>query len=547
MLAKEKISGRNVAIKKLNITHKERQISIIHETRILSSFYHPNIITYHHAFEADSQIHLVMEYCDGGTLQSKIQTSPCTTQEAISIVLMIANAINVVHEKNIIHHDIKPANILLTSQGVVKVGDFGIANTGGGTRFYMPPEAFSKNINNEDGRRIDVYALGVTFIELLTGKNPFRLSNVTELIEVHKQKLYGIEYLPVWLREVVEKAVNPDALERYQNMASFCLDLEQRNIPNVITRKVIESGKVAEKIEKHIKRRNWGLAKGSIEYAMDKLSSHPQILFQAGKYYQLNNNLIQAKKLFEVIKKKTTLINLDKELGWIYLQEERYAEATRLFSEYIQLSPADAEAYNLLLECYYRSGQLDLGLELSKVMYKNFPKHTCFKLNYALFHMLLKHKKPKSLLTHISKHPVFVYNQSVFTEKQSTYSSTGRPDIKTKLFFSDYNLIEGFNSNEYLEIKLNGESVFLGPQMIIAIGRSGFSCNDIELTGNMVSRRHCLIFNAMKNVWVYDLNSFCGTYIDDEKINRKTLIHGKARLVIGENELIIKSDKRKLL
>ena len=151
------------------------------EARAAASLEHPNICTVHEIGEAhDGQLYIVMGCYDGETLDKRIAAGPLAVEEAIRIALEVARGLAKAHERRIVHRDVKPANIMITSDGLVKILDFGIAKlsdpsvtqTAGviGTLAYMSPEqAFGEIVD----ARADIWALGVVFHEMLTGRRPF--------------------------------------------------------------------------------------------------------------------------------------------------------------------------------------------------------------------------------------------------------------------------------------------------------------------------------------------------------------------------------------
>lgn len=548
ILARETLSQRLVAIKKLRIEDIQQQDEIIRETMILARFSHPNIVTYYHAFKESGLVNLVMEYCPMGSLLGRINNKPLPILEALTTTINIAKAMEVVHGEGIIHHDIKPANLLLDNENNIKICDFGIANKGGGTVGYLAPEYYSDANHDIDRVKLDVYALGTTFLEMLLGEYPFNAFKKEEILDndVQRQFLNGF---PNWLKDIVIRSIHPDPEKRYASMKVFYQQLEQRNIPNLITKKVIETGKVADEIERLIKRKKWGEAEGKIRYGITNMTTHPKLLYQAGRFFMKKNNLPKAKSFFEVIKKKSTIINIDKELGWILLQENKFSDAISCFSDYIQLNPIDQEAYNLLLECYYRSVQYEIGFELAEIFRKNFPKQLCFMLNAALFAMLMKKelKEELSYYSEIKNNALLFYNESVFTEKHPTWDPKGIPKLESKLLFCDYSFTNNAKINNRLEISLNDEIIDTHTGPIITLGREGYTCNDIQLEGSNISRRHCLIFNSLNNVWLFDLDSYLGTFVEGAKIQNKIMIYGKTNIKIGNNLLTVNSDNRMLV
>ena len=172
-LAKEDVSGKPVAIKELNSGQGIAQDSIIREIKAISAFYRPHIVAYHTNFSQNGKLYLVMEYCAQGDLWKAYKAEKLSGQEVLSSLKSVADEMAYLHDQGIIHRDIKPQNLLLSDDRKVKITDFGIANTLGGTMAYLSPEAFSENRDTRNDPRVDIYALGVTMMELLTGFNPF--------------------------------------------------------------------------------------------------------------------------------------------------------------------------------------------------------------------------------------------------------------------------------------------------------------------------------------------------------------------------------------
>lgn len=191
-LAEDNI-GRKVAIKELNrsLTEMPDFIDRFHnEAKLLGQLSHSNIVGLYSFFEQDGRYYMVMEYAKGRTLKEVIkQTGPIPEGRAIYVVMQILNALNYAHKKNIIHRDIKPSNIILDSTDGVKILDFGIAKIMGergltqtgqqlGTVTYMSPEQV--RAEKEIDGRTDIYSLGVTFFEMLSGRTPYDLNTESD-------------------------------------------------------------------------------------------------------------------------------------------------------------------------------------------------------------------------------------------------------------------------------------------------------------------------------------------------------------------------------
>jgi serine/threonine protein kinase len=147
-----------------------------------ASISHPNIVNIYDVGQENDVHYIVMEYVDGKTLKDIIrQNAPLQVEQALDIAIMVCDGVHHAHEKGIIHRDIKPHNILITEQGMVKVADFGIAqavssgtitygnNIVGSVHYISPEQARGEAIN----RTTDIYSIGCIIYEMLTGKVPF--------------------------------------------------------------------------------------------------------------------------------------------------------------------------------------------------------------------------------------------------------------------------------------------------------------------------------------------------------------------------------------
>ncbi len=183
--ARDERLDRDVALKFLPphmSTDEAAKKRFLVEARAAASLEHPNICTVHEIGETtDGQLYIVMGCYEGQTLDVRIASGPMTPGEAIRIACELARGLAKAHDRRIVHRDVKPANIMLTNDGLVKILDFGIAKLADrnvtqsigviGTLAYMSPEqAFGEAVDS----RADVWALGVVLYEMLTGQRPFR-------------------------------------------------------------------------------------------------------------------------------------------------------------------------------------------------------------------------------------------------------------------------------------------------------------------------------------------------------------------------------------
>lgn len=207
--------------------------------RAAAALRRPNLTLLHHADLVDGVPYLVMEYVDGPTAAELLRRlGPLAPSAALEILTPVATAITELHDQGILHRDIKPANVLLDRNGGVFVTDFGLAcqrhmdtrstsDKGvAGTPHYMAPELYHQAASP----RSDVYALGITAFELLTGAVPF-CGNATEIRQQHALAPLPVERLHergvnAALIDVLERATSKAPLFRYKTARQFLQSLE---------------------------------------------------------------------------------------------------------------------------------------------------------------------------------------------------------------------------------------------------------------------------------------------------------------------------------
>lgn len=236
--AKEEFTNRTVAIKVLpkSVYSTGRMRYLLTELSAMGrNWGHPNIVSIHTVEPGDDEYvaYIVMEYVDGLSLRQLIIAHPPEASLAMNIALDICQGLIAAHEQNIIHRDIKPQNILLTSDKVAKISDFGVARileastdyagTITGTRRYMAPEQYEGNYDY----RADLYSTGLILYEMFLGKFPFRGKTQDE-IQVRKQseEVNFDQKLPEDMRKVLQKALHRDARARYQTASELYNDLD---------------------------------------------------------------------------------------------------------------------------------------------------------------------------------------------------------------------------------------------------------------------------------------------------------------------------------
>ena len=251
-LAYDTILDRNVAVKVLrgDLANDEKFVRRFQrEALSASSLSNPNIVEVYDVGEDNGEYYIVMEYVEGKHLKALLKKrGKLTVPEVIDIALQITNGLSVAHDSYIIHRDIKPQNILILENGIIKITDFGIAvamnatqltqtNSVMGSVHYLPPEqASGKGATLQS----DIYSIGILMYELLTGKLPFRGDNAVEIALKHlKEPMPSIRDelpdIPQSVENIILRATakNPknrysDAREMHEDLKT-CLDESRAN------------------------------------------------------------------------------------------------------------------------------------------------------------------------------------------------------------------------------------------------------------------------------------------------------------------------------
>ncbi len=241
--AKDKLLNRYIAIKILR-PEFTKDASFVEnfkrESQAAAGLTHQNIVGVYDVGREGNINYIVMELIDGRTLNEIIaERAPMDYREVIDISRQVASALKVAHKNKIIHRDIKPHNIMVTSDGVVKLADFGIAkavndatlSTGSkiiGSVHYFSPEQARGNYVDE---RSDIYSLGIVMYEMLTGKVPFdgdnpvtvALKHINEEITPPSKLVDGI---PPALEQAVLKATNKFQTNRFNSAEELIEELD---------------------------------------------------------------------------------------------------------------------------------------------------------------------------------------------------------------------------------------------------------------------------------------------------------------------------------
>jgi serine/threonine protein kinase len=206
----------------------------LREIKLLGKLDHPNITGLRTAFRANDQLWMVMELVDGSTLEQVLRERRPTIEESIRYTRQALEALAYAHEMGVVHRDLKPANMILTAKGQVKLTDFGIAREDGDSRLtktgtalgslaYMSPEQIQRG--NVDGRS-DLYSLGITFYELLTGQLPFNAESEFAIMSAHvmhapRPPVELNPAIPAHLSAVILRSLSKGPAQRFQTAREF--------------------------------------------------------------------------------------------------------------------------------------------------------------------------------------------------------------------------------------------------------------------------------------------------------------------------------------
>ncbi|MBQ6092155.1 MAG: Stk1 family PASTA domain-containing Ser/Thr kinase, partial [Clostridia bacterium] len=247
----DNIDNRIVAVKILKdeyLTNEEFRRRFKNESKAIAVLSHPNIVKVYDVSYGDRLQYIVMEYVEGITLKEYIeQQGVIDTREAVYFVTQILRALQHAHDKGIVHRDIKPQNIMLISDGTIKVTDFGIARfsrsetktmteTAIGSVHYISPEQAKGSVTDS---KSDLYSVGVVLYEMLTGKLPFQSDNPVSVALMHLQKDPARPRqlnpnIPVGLEQIIMRAMQKNPNDRYQSASEMLVDIDEyKRNPNV--------------------------------------------------------------------------------------------------------------------------------------------------------------------------------------------------------------------------------------------------------------------------------------------------------------------------
>lgn len=248
--ATERACDRTVAIKALrrevydSTSHEYADSEICAMGRVWS---HPNVVAVHTVEPGDDEYvaFIVMEHVDGGSLQRPLQSRELSLRDALAYGYDICSALAYAHAEDVIHRDVKPRNILLTSTKIAKVSDFGVAqvrsvrhdyaSTFAGTRRYMAPEQYNAKYDH----RVDIYAAGILLWEMAAGEYPFPADSQESIRRAKDAPPDPPPWLPPDIQDILHLSLRADPFKRFRDMAEM-RDAVQHTLATSYERAIVD-------------------------------------------------------------------------------------------------------------------------------------------------------------------------------------------------------------------------------------------------------------------------------------------------------------------
>jgi serine/threonine-protein kinase len=261
--AEDRKLDREVALKFLpsaTLSNQNEKDRFVREAKAAAALNHPNIAHIYAIEEIGDQMFIAMEYIDGENLHEKLnsaQSSPLPLDKAIDYAIQISHGLKAAHDKDIVHRDVKSANMMVTKKGTVKIMDFGLAKLSNksllthegttlGTVAYMSPEQAQ---GNSVDHRSDIWSLGVILYEIISGKLPFigdyEQAVIYNILNNEYEPLTAVRSgVPIALDGVIAKCLTKDPDMRYQHVDEIPADLKAAlENKNTVSRIVVQEEK----------------------------------------------------------------------------------------------------------------------------------------------------------------------------------------------------------------------------------------------------------------------------------------------------------------
>ena len=223
-------------------------------------------------------------------------------------------------------------------------------------------------------------------------------------------------------------------------------------------------------------------------------------------------------------------VTIKKELAEIHIAGRNYSLAISLLQNHIQLNPTDWEAYNLVIECFFKMERFETALEILNTIMSE-AKQDCFWNNLFLVKYFIENDYTSNFhyVAQKVKYPHFIQsNFKIMNDLNKSLINGLEPH--NKLLYQDYRFNKYIAKNTIVIQDTNGRKIEY-TEPIITIGRN--KDNDFPIEDTSISRRHCIIVNYSNDVWIYDMGSILGVSVDGRKIVQKQFLLGKHKIKLG--------------
>lgn len=364
--------GKVVAIKTMNqkiMEQPELQERFFREGTILGQLQHKNIVNVYNVGVDGDYYFIAMEYLDGVSLESLLERNEkLSVGRILEIMKQVCSAVNAAHQQSVIHRDLKPGNIYLLENDLVKVLDFGVArfqnsqltNSGMllGTINYIAPEQIT---GLQIDYRADIFSVGVILYELLSGKNPFHGKIISQtMVKIVNENPAPIDNIPAKLQQVLDRALHKNRDNRYESALNMAADLSKiiqgyyqneeagqtalpskTNVPSDSDLKHSLASTYVEAIQRHLKREEYEAGEKKLEELKRLNKNHPQIPILT-KALRDNKALNKEIELFTDQLSYDTLDKANEKMG-----ERHYIAAIELCQKVLNLEPNHQDAIKI--------------------------------------------------------------------------------------------------------------------------------------------------------------------------------------------------------
>jgi serine/threonine protein kinase len=253
--ANDPMLERTVALKTINLAVSANEMAeyearFYQEAKAAGGLNHPNIVTIYDVGKTGDMPYLAMEYLEGSELHEILRhRKPLSAAHALEIAAQVADGLAYAHERGVVHRDVKPANIMVVREGLVKIADFGVARMRsseraadmqvvGSPRYMSPEQVLRKRAEH----RSDIFSLGMVLYEMLTGAPPFKGADLNailfQIVNAEPPRASTkVADLPEMLDSILAKALAKAPEARYQNAREFAAELREcrRQMPEAST------------------------------------------------------------------------------------------------------------------------------------------------------------------------------------------------------------------------------------------------------------------------------------------------------------------------